>query len=234
MDKRDVLTDFSIIKPYFDRFSDINIDLLNAATSVDECISALNNTKYYRTLMRIRALGEATLFDYELSLDLIYFETMWNSRGKFLKGTDYKVITETYGYKIDLLNIQWIYRCKKFYNISGAEIYAMLVPVYYKLRRHQVKDMVECDNLNSMYEIFKTTFYYNKMIKFDSVETSFEKLYQQLLNKIHTVSFKNNPYSLACVDTYLYRKQQEISKLITLTECIRYSYSQAEINNILN
>ena len=37
------------------------------------------------------------------------------------------------GSKIDLLNIQWIYRAKKDYNMKPADIYLMLIPIHYKL-----------------------------------------------------------------------------------------------------
>lgn len=232
-DKQAVLMDLSIIRPYFERFSELDIDSISKTTSIEECIQTLKGTKYFAPLNRVHNLGTASLFDYELSLDLLYFETMWNSRGKYLNGTDYKVITQTYGYKIDLLNLQWIYRSKSFYNITAADIYAMLVPVNYKLKKSQIKELVESENANAMNEIFKKTFYYSKMFNLNSGDDSFELLYKYLLDKIHSTSFKNNPYSLACVDTYLYRKQQEISKLISLTECVRYSLSPAEINNIL-
>ena len=32
------------------------------------------------------------------------------------------------GSKIDLLNLQWIYRAKKYYNMKPADIYLLLMP----------------------------------------------------------------------------------------------------------
>ena len=48
------------------------------------------------------------------------------------------------GSKIDLLNLQWIYRAKKYYNMKPADIYLLLIPIHYKLSTDQVKEMVRC------------------------------------------------------------------------------------------
>ena len=53
------------------------------------------------------------------------------------------------------------------------------------------------------------------------------------MDKIHNANFKNHPYSLACVDTYLYKKDEEVKKIIMLTECVRYSLSQSDIDKIV-
>ena len=158
---------------------------------------------------------------------------MWNSRDKYLKGIDHKVITEAYGYKIDLLNLQWIYRSKKYYNLKPAQIYSMLIPVNYKLSKAQIKQLVNVDNINAMSEMLKSTYYGKTYNDSELNDNSYETMYETYLNKIYSLSFRNNPYSLACVNTYLHQKNQEIAKLISLTECVRYSLPVSEINDIL-
>lgn len=234
LNKNYVSYDLSAIKPYFDNFSKINLPLLSEAKSVDDFILSLKGTIYYESLVRIYEISNTLLYDYELCLDLQYFETMWGSRKKFLSGVDYEVITRSYGYKIDLLNLQWIYRCKKYYKISNADIYAMLIPINYKFSKSQIKEMVNAETLNAMMETFSKTYYYKKVKALALEDGSHEKLYKILMDKHHNTSFKANPYSLACIDTYLYQKQQEISKLISLIECIRYSYPFDKINKMLN
>lgn len=233
LNKNYVSSDLSAVKPYFDNFSKINLSLLSEAKSVDDFTASLKGTIYYEPLIRVHEISGALLYDYELCLDLQYFETMWGSRKKFLSGVDYEVITQSYGYMIDLLNLQWIYRCKKYYKVSDADIYAMLIPINYKFKKSQIKEMVEAETINAMLEALSKTYYYKKVKALALEDNSHEMLYKILMDKHHNTSFKANPYSLACIDTYLYRKQQEISKLISLTECIRYSYSSDKINKML-
>lgn len=234
LNKHSVSFELSIIKPYFDKFSKIDLTLLAEAKSIDDYIASLKSTIYYGPMLIVHNMADVSLYDYELCLDLQYFEIMWNNRSKFLSGTDYKVVTMSYGYMIDLLNLQWIYRCKKYYKIANADVYSMLIPINYKLKKSQLHDMAVAENLNTLMEIFHQTYYYKKSKGFELEEESFETLYKILLDKHHTASFKTNPYSLACIDTYLYQKQQEISKLISLIECIRYSYPTDKIHNLLN
>ena len=51
-------------------------------------------------------------FDYDLALNLYYFTTMWKKRKKILKHKELEIFTRDAGAKIDLLNLQWIYRAK--------------------------------------------------------------------------------------------------------------------------
>lgn len=231
LDRNTVTVNINDVKPYFNRFSKINLDALVSSTTIEEFINALNNTKFYAPLRRTSALDHTTLFDYELCLDLFYFQTMWKNKDKYLSGYDLEVITASCGYKIDLLNMQWILRCKKFYNVSHADIYSMLIPIRYKVKRDELKAMIDAENEDTFYAIFNNTFYHKK-IKLERIN-SMETVYRIINNALHKRAFEHKPYSIACVDTFLHKKQQEISKLITLTECVRYAYTHDEIMKVL-
>ena len=76
---------------------------------------------------------KVTLYDYNLALDLYYYTSTWKEQKKILKKSDLELFMRDRGSKIDLLNIQWIYRAKKYYNMKPADIYLMLIPIHYKL-----------------------------------------------------------------------------------------------------
>ena len=84
-----------------------------------------------------------------------------------------------------------------------------------------------------MSEMLKSTYYGKTYNDSELNDNSYETMYETYLNKIYSLSFRNNPYSLACVNKYLHQKNQEIAKLISLTECVRYSLPVSEINDIL-
>ena len=42
-----------------------------------------------------------------------------------------------------MLNLQWIYRSKKYYHMTPADIYALLIPVHYRLSRREISALVE-------------------------------------------------------------------------------------------
>lgn len=229
---RPLLVDIELLKPYFERFSDIPIERAAEAENIEELISALSGTKYYKPLAKVNEMPEKNLFDYEISLDLFKFTFYWKTKNKFLKGIDLEVITKSYGYKIDLLNLQWIYRCKKYYNMTTAQILKMVIPVNYKLKNHQIYELIESDSTKSFMEILSGTYYGHDVQDFDNI--SIEKYYNRFMKRHYLNIFRKYPYSLACVSTYLYLQEQETEKLTLITEGIRYSYAPEEILKMLN
>ena len=72
-------------RAFFDRYSQISIEKLIHSRTTDELIENLKGTEYYNTLKKLRDSGKATLFDYDLALNLYYFVSMWKQRKKILK-----------------------------------------------------------------------------------------------------------------------------------------------------
>ena len=65
---------------------------------------------------------EDSLFSIEMNLDKYYYRNLTESI-KSLSKADRDEFKKIFGVKIDLLNIIWIYRAKKYYDISPEEIF---------------------------------------------------------------------------------------------------------------
>lgn len=89
------------------------------------------------------------LFDYEMTLDLYYFAQMWKDRSKVVTKRDLEELTAAWGSKFDMLNLQWIYRSKRYYHMTSAQIYALLIPVHHRLKKDVVKALVEAENMSA-------------------------------------------------------------------------------------
>ena len=59
-----------------------------------------------------------------------------------------ELFTRDCGSKIDLLNMQWIYRAKKHFNLKEADIYSLLIPIHYRISVEQIKAMAEASNMD--------------------------------------------------------------------------------------
>ena len=55
----------------------------------------------------------------------------------FFSGNDLAEITKAYGEKFDMLNLQFIFRSKRYFNMAPADIYALLIPMNYKLKKRR-------------------------------------------------------------------------------------------------
>ena len=105
-------------------------------------------------------------FDYGMALDLYYFSMIWNVRKKLFSGKDLEQITTAYGEKFDMLNLQFISRSKRYFSMAPADIYALLIPMNYKLKKEEITALVEASTREEAQQIFRKTYYAKSMIIF--------------------------------------------------------------------
>lgn len=225
-DRRTVDLDLSMFKSFFDRHSKLDINVLADSSSIEEFIGNLKGSEYYRPLARLARLQEPTLFDYEMTLDLYYFSLIWKIKDKIFTKTDLEQITMVYGYKMDLLNLQWIYRSRQYFNMSTVDIYALIIPVYYKLKKSEITALVEAEDNNAFNALLEATYYGQQFEELSS--DVLEDLYNYIMKYVLSKAVKRNPHSVAVMYRYLYLKDHEIRRLTVALECIRYGIPPEE------
>lgn len=221
--------DLSDFREFFDRHSKIDLVRLAQAEKVEELIAGLEGSCYHSLFTDLREEKSPVLSDYEIRLDLLYFKTMWKIKDKILTGKEKKIIEHCFGSRLDLLNIQWIYRSKKYYQLSAADIYTLLIPVRYKLRAEQIRQMAEADSPEEFFAALRMTAYGKIQETEWGSQPDVEQLYHQILNRIYSNAGRRNPYTIAVLDSYLYAKEQEIQRIIAIIEGIRYQLPPEEI-----
>ncbi len=207
----------------FGKYSDINLTALYAAKNMNEFVNALRDTKFYNCLSKVSEFTNPKIFDYEIALDLFYFSYAWKKKETFYKKKELKTLTECMGSEIDAMNIMWIYRSKKYYDISSTNILSFLIPINYKLKKEEISALCEAPNLESFKSVLNTT-HYLALNNEEPENETMEKTYEAVLHKIYTSSFRKDPYSIACINSYMYLKDIQMKKLITIAECIRYQH----------
>ena len=221
--------DINYKRPFFDRYSQISIEKLITSRTTDELVENLKGTEYYAPLKKLKDAQNVTLYDYNLTLDLYFYTSTWKEQKKLLKKKDLELFIHERGSKIDLLNLQWIYRAKKYYNMKPADIYLLLIPIHYKISTDQIKEMVEAPGLEEMQNAVNRTVYAKHYQFRQKIDTfNIEQIYADCLHHLYTVDLRHNPYSLAEINTYFFLKEEELKKLTTAMECVRYSLSPGE------
>lgn len=225
-DHREITPDLSALTKYCSKYTDLNVQQLGTSTTIEEFINNLKGTVYYDGLKLMVKSDNPTLYDYEIALDLYYFSYIWKHKDKILKGKDLDLITKAYGSKFDMLNLWWIHRAKRYYKMSTTDIYAMLIPVRYKLHKDEISSLVEAESTEEFNSILSKT-YYGRV--YDNVTPdTLEDMYVYVLKHILLKESQQNPYSVATVYSYLYQKEHEINRLIIALECIRYGLPAEE------
>lgn len=112
--------DLSEFREFFEKHSSIDLVALSQSESLEEFLSSLKGSIYYDLLAGLAENGKCSSFDYELQLDLFYFKSLWKIKNKILSKKELKILDECFGSKIDLLNIQWMYRSTQYYHLPGS------------------------------------------------------------------------------------------------------------------
>ncbi|MFR5831976.1 MAG: V0D/AC39 family V-type ATPase subunit, partial [Lachnospiraceae bacterium] len=151
-------------------------------------------------------------------LDVYYFSYIWKQKDKLLKGKERQIIADSYGRRIDLLNIQWLMRAKKNYRMTAPELYAMVVPSYYHLKPDDITAIVEAPTYEEA-RLLIVNGYYGQKYADDFAEIRFvEKMYTELVEHIFELAGRKNPYSVAPLNALLYRKEHEIARITSIIE----------------
>lgn len=218
-DDDDLEIDLSMFESFFLSHSDIKVTELAASKTIDEFINHLQGTEFYALFNKLKQSDHKTLHDYEVQLDIYYFSRAWKMKDS-LKGQDKKALTQSLGSEIDLLNILWIYRSKKFYDIDSTKVLANIIPITYKLSKNDLKKLIEAITLDDFTRILHTTYYHSMygQGEEDSMETYFKKV----KSKITAANAAKYSSSMAPIIHFLYLKEQELDRLTTALECIRY------------
>lgn len=236
MSRQKIDLDLSMFRDFFDKHSDIDLVSLAQADNLQELIAGLEGSIYYKLLTETGDAmqdGTSTLFDYELKMDLLYFKTIWKAKEKLLSKKELKILNQCFGCHLDMLNVQWIYRSKKYYSLPTADIYALLIPVQYRLKAEDIRRMAEAATLDDFFAALKNTYYGNIPTAEVQEHPDLEALNEQIQNRIYHMVSRKNPYSIAILDSYLYFKELEKQRLITTIEGIRYGLAPGEIISLV-
>lgn len=165
----------------------------------------------------------------ELNQD--YFFKTWKQISRFPKKDAKKILREVFGTQIDWLNIMWVYRAKRFFRQQDAEIIPYIIPVYYKLKKTELQNMIRAQSIEEFEKNVGNTAYFKGKDAFLQLQD--EISYHQVMLQMYRRICKKYPASLAPVFYYLYQKEQEIQKLTSILEGIRYQVARQDIRTII-
>ena len=178
------------------------------------------NAEQKAFLEAYRGGEEASLFDDEVPEGEIRFSGLWRRRdeigGKEVEG----ILTRILGTRFDTLNLWYLYRAKKFFRISGTELYALTIPFLYKLKKQDIADLVRAVNAEEFGRALASTYYgkHKPGLKGDDLKALCETAVEAAVKRERAA----HPHSVACLFGYLWEKEQEAYRLISAVERVRY------------
>lgn len=208
---------------FFETHTKINKELMKNASCLADCIEACKNTPYAEPLQRAENLG-SDFFSVSMILEMFYYTSIWHTVNRRLDRTQAELFKKALGSKIDILNILWMYRGKKYFNFEEEIIFTYLIPIRYKLSENFIKELVHAEKIEGFISLISETKY---APLFAGVDNGIfpEENYRTIIRKIDKTMFFNHPQSLIAVYTYLDLKELELDNIKTVVEGIRYGKS---------
>lgn len=219
---REQRQDLSMFRAFFEKHSRIDLILLSQSGTVEEFVGNLKGSPYYEPLNLMIQKGRTGLPAIETALDMLYFKTVWRIKDKYLSKEESRILVQCFGTRMDMLNLEWICRSKKFYKLPPGDIYAMLIPIQLHLTKGQINQMVEAETMKQLYEMIRES-WYGKLDVIREAETpDLDHVIYEIVDRIYQMTRRKDPYSIATLNSYLYFKEREVARIIHIIEKIRY------------
>jgi V/A-type H+-transporting ATPase subunit C len=203
---------------------------LLSCKNVTQFIEALKGTVYYETL---KTMAQEDVikreFHMEMKLYILFYKTLMENSEK-LSLEDRKIAQQVIGTKIDFMNIQWIYRARKYYDISQEEILIYSLPFGYKMSYRKLKDLSYAKNLEDLKRLSE------KHLRYSLFEEKNDTFLDCAIDKYmyeYAAKINSDKESIATSLAYIYTLYIEVQDLIALTEGIRYTLPENELKKYL-
>lgn len=219
------------VDPFFYKHSRFPIERVKNASDLQELEQALLGTPYESIFMQMHNGAKTSYADYAMGLDIYYYTCIFKSIRKMKSSGLKRILLEIYGTQIDWLNIMWIYRSKRFYNQTKAELAAATIPYVYRLKKEELKGLLAASDLSELNKILEETGYFRGKDAFVQMED--EISYKKIIGAMYRRVSQKYPVSVAPVLKYIYEKEQEIERVTTIIEGIRYQLPAREIKDLI-
>lgn len=218
---------------FLNKHSRLDFDTLQNAKNLEQFREALAGSRYYRPLKLLERIENPTLFDYETALDTYAFTAKWQEKNKLSSKKEKKTFEKIYGMQFDLLNIVFIFRYQKFYDLPAEQIASLLIPINYRLKPDKITMLLEAKSRGEFWKIIETT-HYAKYIDNFRTEKHLEMLYEKLMDEVIRGREKEEPYSAATMYAYLHDKEKEVALITRIIEATHYGRDVARIQKVID
>lgn len=213
---------------FIGKYSKAEPSKILAAKSVGDIIVALNGTvfeKYTRPLLDENR--RENLFRFEMTLDMAYYDILQQEWDK-LSPADQETIRYVFGTIGDALNIQWIYRGKKFYNIEPEILLNYTIKLYHRLNFKKIKELCYERSLSQFLDKARQT-YYGFLFKDDETIDIYmdRRMHRYIYYNLQKVD-RNTNMNIINVVAYILFLEFEARDIISIIEIIRYDVPEEQ------
>lgn len=207
-----------------DKHYKIDVDKILKSNNLDEFIENLQGTIYYDALKPYKNEGDdKIIFHMEMNLDRLYFRSL-QAESENLGSIDRKIFENILGENIDLLNIEWIYRGIKYYNLLPEELINYTLPYGSIFTYNELKEMCYSSE-EKLREIVLKSPYALLFEEERDVDLYMEINIKRYLYEKFINVFKKAKLDVGISIAYIHLLEFEIKDIISILESKKYEMS---------
>lgn len=201
---------------------DIPIEKLLDAGNIDEFILLLMNTPYGKPLMTAKDdfSQRGSLFYLEVALDIDYYRRLWEGIAT-LSQMDRKVASKLIGVEVDIENISWFVRFKKYYTLPLGKLMNYVIPHGFQITEDLVRRVCLTEEMSKLIsgmavkpyqeikQIAEKSFDKSKMFLMEAI------LWNVLVSQAKT-ALAGFPFTIGTITAYLVLKRAETNNIISV------------------
>ncbi len=213
---------------------DIPFEKVVAAQTLEEVILLLDETPFKKPLLagRQRFKERNSLFYLEIALDVDYYQRLLEAADA-LSSTDRKVSHKLLGIEIDIVNINWLLRLRKYYALAMGEILDWVIPGGNTVDRDTVRSMYTSDGIGGVVETIALGPYQRlKELVDDNTHLLEQFLYEVLAHQLRR-TLAGFPFTIGTFIGYLILKHHESRQLVSLFYAKQYGFKRDETASLL-
>ena len=212
--------------------SQIRVSELAQVTSFSAFMEFIKPTPFYDALRSFTDdPRRQELFYLEVALDTYWAKLIYLYAKKYLNPEEAKVALKVYGTEIDLDNLVFLLRCKERFEMTPEEIYACIIPSYYRLSETAITDIVNSTSMDMALKIIREETPYGSA--FHEGDRFFEKRKNDYMARLHRRVYATHPYSIQAAISYVHLRRIEINNIVSIIEGIRYGLNPDQIQEYL-
>jgi len=117
-----------------------------------------------------------------------------------------KTLKKIFAFEMDMRNILWIYRLKKYRNITGDAVYGYLLPVSIKLNKETLQKLVAAKDEKNMIDVLKESSFKNIFSSISDFKNGEIILLKEVERQFRLKSYETNLTSFC---GYIYKRFTE-------------------------
>jgi V/A-type H+-transporting ATPase subunit C len=210
-------------------FQTLPFDLLLSSRDFTDFSEALRGTPYFGPLrepLKRLAGGEENLFPAEAAIDTAVLVALYRA-AEALSAGERGPVMRVLGVRFDMLNISWIYRSLRYFDLTPEERIARLLPCRYRLQAGSLRKMARSADLEEFWPVMKSTVYGAAFAESPPTEEmAMDRDLRRFILKTAERVFRRGSPDLSTLIAYLTLLESEVTDLTTLIEDVRYDYDR--------